>query len=46
MSGTPQDIAETVRAIHGSRWTTGEILVSDGGLARFSPISPLGDYRP
>lgn len=43
--GTPEDIAESIDALHRSRWTTGEILVSDGGLARFSPISPLGGYR-
>lgn len=42
--GTPADIAETVRALHGSRWTTGEILRSDGGLLGYSPISPAGEY--
>lgn len=43
--GTPDDIADAVRALHSSRWTTGEILVADGGLARFSAISPMGAYR-
>ncbi len=43
--GTPEDVAEAVRALHASRWTTGEVLASDGGLARFSPISPMGPYR-
>lgn len=42
--GTPEDIAESVRALHSSRWTTGEILRSDGGLLRYSPISPTGEY--
>lgn len=43
--GTPEDIAEAVAAMHASRWTTGEVLTCDGGLARFSPIMPIGDYR-
>ncbi|MGE0879304.1 MAG: SDR family NAD(P)-dependent oxidoreductase [Acidimicrobiia bacterium] len=42
--GTADDVAETVRLLHGSRWTTGEVVRSDGGLLRHSPISPIGDY--
>jgi len=42
--GTPEDIAESVRALHSSKWTTGEVLRSDGGLLGYSPISPGGEY--
>jgi NAD(P)-dependent dehydrogenase (short-subunit alcohol dehydrogenase family) len=40
--GRPDDIAETILALHGMRWVTGQIVPCDGGLSRHSPIDPLG----
>ncbi len=44
--GTPDDIAEAILAVHDMRWTTGQIVVCDGGLSRRSPIDPAGGPRP
>jgi NAD(P)-dependent dehydrogenase (short-subunit alcohol dehydrogenase family) len=38
--GTPDDIAETVVAVHAMSWVTGQIIDCDGGLALRSPINP------
>lgn len=43
--GTADDIAETVLAVHGMFWVTGEIVQCDGGLSLRSPINPMGDPR-
>jgi NAD(P)-dependent dehydrogenase (short-subunit alcohol dehydrogenase family) len=43
--GSPDDIAETVLAVHGMGWLTGEIVCCDGGLSLASPINPLGGPR-
>lgn len=43
--GTADDIAETVLAVHGMPWVTGEIVQCDGGLSLRSPINPMGDPR-
>jgi NAD(P)-dependent dehydrogenase (short-subunit alcohol dehydrogenase family) len=40
--GTPADVAEVVLGLHGMAWVTGQIVPCDGGLARHSPIDPLG----
>ncbi|MEZ5501820.1 MAG: SDR family oxidoreductase [Halioglobus sp.] len=41
--GTAEDIAETILALHGMSWVTGQIIPCDGGLSLRSPINPLGD---
>lgn len=41
--GTADDIAETIVAIHGMSWVTGQIIPCDGGLSLRSPINPSGD---
>lgn len=43
--GTPDDIAETILAVHRMHWVTGQTVTCDGGLARHSPIDPLGPRR-
>jgi NAD(P)-dependent dehydrogenase (short-subunit alcohol dehydrogenase family) len=43
--GTADDIAESILAIHGMHWVTGQIVRCDGGLSLHSPINPLGDQR-
>jgi len=43
--GTPDDIAETILAVHDMSWVTGQIVPCDGGLSRHSPIDPLGPTR-
>ena len=43
--GTPDDIAETILAVHQMHWVTGQTVTCDGGLARHSPIDPLGPRR-
>ena len=40
--GRPDDIAETVLAVHGMHWVTGAIIECDGGLGLHSPIDPTG----
>lgn len=40
--GSPDDIAESVLAVHGMGWVTGQIVQCDGGLSLHSPIDPLG----
>lgn len=40
--GGPDDIAESVLAVHAMGWLTGQILPCDGGLSLHSPIDPLG----
>jgi NAD(P)-dependent dehydrogenase (short-subunit alcohol dehydrogenase family) len=44
--GTPDDIAEVIVGVHAMHWVTGEIVVCDGGLSRYSPIDPLGPPGP
>lgn len=44
--GTADDIAETVLAVHGMTWVTGQVIECDGGLSLRSPIDPLGPARP
>lgn len=39
--GTPGDIAETILALHDTRWVTGQVLTCDGGLSLHSPIDPV-----
>jgi NAD(P)-dependent dehydrogenase (short-subunit alcohol dehydrogenase family) len=43
--GTAADVAETVVAVHGMGWVTGQIVDCDGGLALHSPIDPTGGSR-
>jgi NAD(P)-dependent dehydrogenase (short-subunit alcohol dehydrogenase family) len=43
--GRPDDIAEAVLAVHGMHWVTGQSIECDGGLARHSPIDPIGRTR-
>ena len=38
--GRPEDVAETVLALHGMSWVTGQIVECDGGLGLYSPIDP------
>jgi NAD(P)-dependent dehydrogenase (short-subunit alcohol dehydrogenase family) len=40
--GRPDDIAETVLAVHAMSWVTGQSIRCDGGLSLFSPIDPTG----
>ncbi len=40
--GTPEDIAETILALHDLSWVVGQIVPADGGLSLHSPIDPLG----
>jgi len=40
--GTPDDVAETVEAVHAMHWVTGQIFACDGGLSLHSPITPGG----
>jgi NAD(P)-dependent dehydrogenase (short-subunit alcohol dehydrogenase family) len=42
--GSPDDIAETILAVHAMHWVTGQVVPSDGGLSRHSPIDPLGRH--
>lgn len=44
--GAPDDIAETVLAVHGMSWVTGQSIPCDGGLSLFSPIDPTGAGTP
>lgn len=44
--GQPQDIAETVLALHSMPWVTGQIVDCDGGLSLYSPIDFYGEGRP
>ena len=44
--GGPDDIAETVLAVHGMSWVTGQSILCDGGLSLFSPIDPTGARTP
>ncbi len=44
--GGPDDIAETVLAVHGMSWVTGQSILCDGGLSLFSPIDPTGAGTP
>ena len=44
--GEADDIAETVLALHGMGWVTGQVLECDGGLGRHSPIDSFGETRP
>jgi NAD(P)-dependent dehydrogenase (short-subunit alcohol dehydrogenase family) len=41
--GAADDIAESIEAIHGMHWMTGQIVPCDGGLSLRSPIDPRGD---
>ena len=43
--GRPDDIAESVLAVHGMHWVTGQIIECDGGLSLHSPIDPTGRHR-
>ena len=43
--GRPDDVAETVAALHRLGWVTGETIVCDGGLSLRSPIDPTGRDR-
>ena len=37
-TGTAEDIAQSILAIHAMQWLSGEIVRSDGGLSLYSPI--------
>jgi len=39
--GTADDVAEAVIAVAHATWITGQRVVADGGLSRFSPLDPL-----
>lgn len=43
--GTADDIAESIVALHGMSWVTGQVVPCDGGLLLHSPINPMGDRR-
>lgn len=43
--GTADDIAESILALHGMSWVTGQVVPCDGGLLLHSPINPMGDRR-
>ncbi len=43
--GQPRDIAETVLAVHGLPWVTGQIVDCDGGLSLHSPIDSYGESQ-
>jgi NAD(P)-dependent dehydrogenase (short-subunit alcohol dehydrogenase family) len=43
--GRSDDVAETVLAVHGMSWVTGQSIRCDGGLSLFSPIDPTGAGR-
>ncbi len=38
--GTPAGVAETVVALLGLEWVTGQVLAADGGVSLWSPIDP------
>ncbi len=38
--GEPEDIAQSIIALHTMEWVTGQMLESDGGLSLQSPIIP------
>jgi NAD(P)-dependent dehydrogenase (short-subunit alcohol dehydrogenase family) len=40
--GRPEDVADTVLAVHGMSWVTGQTITCDGGLSLWSPIDPTG----
>jgi 3-oxoacyl-[acyl-carrier protein] reductase len=42
--GSPDDMADTILAVHALPWVTGQIVVSDGGLSLLGPIDP--PWRP
>jgi NAD(P)-dependent dehydrogenase (short-subunit alcohol dehydrogenase family) len=38
--GEPEDIAQSIIALHSMEWVTGQVLECDGGLSLQSPIIP------
>jgi NAD(P)-dependent dehydrogenase (short-subunit alcohol dehydrogenase family) len=44
--GEAGDIAETVLALHGMGWVTGQVVECDGGLTLHSPIDSWGEMQP
>jgi NAD(P)-dependent dehydrogenase (short-subunit alcohol dehydrogenase family) len=38
--GEPEDIAQSIIALHSMEWVTGQVLECDGGLSLRSPILP------
>lgn len=43
--GRPDDIAQTVLAVHDLDWVTGQIVDCDGGLSLYSPIDSFGESQ-
>jgi NAD(P)-dependent dehydrogenase (short-subunit alcohol dehydrogenase family) len=41
--GEPDDIAQSIVALHQMEWVTGQILDCDGGLSLYSPIDSYGE---
>lgn len=40
--GSADEVAEAVVALSQLTWVTGQILLADGGISRWSPIDPIG----
>jgi NAD(P)-dependent dehydrogenase (short-subunit alcohol dehydrogenase family) len=40
--GEPEDIAQSIIALHAMEWVTGQVLECDGGLSLHSPADPYG----
>jgi NAD(P)-dependent dehydrogenase (short-subunit alcohol dehydrogenase family) len=40
--GEPEDIAQSIMALHTMEWVTGQVLECDGGLSLQSPVDPYG----
>jgi NAD(P)-dependent dehydrogenase (short-subunit alcohol dehydrogenase family) len=38
--GEPEDVAQSIIALHSMAWVTGQVLECDGGLSLQSPIIP------
>jgi NAD(P)-dependent dehydrogenase (short-subunit alcohol dehydrogenase family) len=38
--GEPEDVAQSIIALHAMEWVTGQVLACDGGLSLQSPIIP------
>jgi NAD(P)-dependent dehydrogenase (short-subunit alcohol dehydrogenase family) len=38
--GEPEDVAQSIIALHSMKWVTGQVLECDGGLSLQSPIIP------
>ena len=43
--GQPEEIADTILALHALGWVTGQVLEADGGLSLQSPIDSFGESQ-